>query len=80
MSTESKILDLVKVIGKETAENFSPTLRAKLVAIDVLSGMCTMEVVESHYVSMVQGGSLNYEKIGTTYNRPIPYVWNAFFF
>jgi hypothetical protein len=78
--SDSKISDLVKVVGKETSENFSPTLRAKLVTINEHAGMCTMEVVESPYVSMVQGGSLNNDKVGMRYERPIAYVWNAYFF
>jgi hypothetical protein len=78
--SDSKIKDLVKVVGEVTSENFSPTLRAKLVTINEHAGMCTMEVVESPYVSMVQGGSLNNDKVGTLYERPIAYVWNAYFF
>jgi hypothetical protein len=39
-----------------------------------------MEVVKSPYVSMVQGGSLNEDKVGTLYVAPIYRIWNAFFF
>jgi hypothetical protein len=78
MSTESKILDLMKVMGKEVSENFSPTLRAKLVGIDVNRGVCTMEVVPSPYEGS-WSASQNYTT-GHRYNRPIPYVWNAYFF
>lgn len=78
--SDSKIAELVKVIGKEVSENFSPTLRAKLVSINEFAGVCTMEVVESPYVSMKTMGTLNEDKIGMRYERPIAYVWNAYFF
>jgi len=75
--SDSKIQDLVKVVGKEVSENFSPTLRAKLVDINEYSGMCTMEVVESPYKGSWPHGFL---AAGQRYERPIAYVWNAFFF
>ena len=78
--SDGKITDLVKVVGKDTPENFSPTLRAKLIGINEYDGTCTMEVVKSPYVSMVQGGSLNEDKVGTLYVAPIYRIWNAFFF
>lgn len=77
--SDSKIKDLVKVVGKETSENFSPTLRAKLVTINEHAGMCTMEVVESPYPSYSFASSNNH-KVGMRYERPIAYVWNAYFF
>jgi len=78
--SDSKIVDLVKVVGEEVSENFSPTLRAKLVSINEYSGMCTMEVVLSPYVSMKTMGSLNEDKVGTLYLAPISRIWNAFFY
>ena len=78
--SDSKIEELVKVIGNEVSENFSPTLRAKLVSINEFAGMCTMEVVESPYVSMIQMGSLNNDKVGMRYEAPIYRIHNAFFF
>jgi len=78
--SDSKIVDLVKVVGQQTSENFSPTLRAKLVSINEYSGMCTMEVVKSPYVSMKTMGSLNEDKVGTIYQAPIERIWNAFFY
>ena len=78
--SDSKIQELVKVIGETVSENFSPTLRAKLVSINEFAGMCTMEVVESPYVSMVQMGSLNNDKVGMRYEAPIYRIHNAFFF
>jgi hypothetical protein len=77
-----KINELKGVIGKEVSENFSPTLRAKLLAIDESrgGGVCIMEVVKSPYTSMVQGGSLNEYKVGERYEAPINRIWNAYFY
>jgi hypothetical protein len=76
--SDSKISDLVKVVGKETSENFSPTLRAKLVGINEYSGMCTMEVSPSPYEGSWAANQNH--TVGHRYERPIAYVWNAFFF
>ena len=76
--SDSKISDLVKVVGEEVPENFSPTLRAKLVTINEYAGMCTMEVVPSPYE-----GSWAWQQNHTSghrYERPVEYVWNAYFF
>jgi hypothetical protein len=77
-----KVKELKKCIGESVSENFSPTHRAKLLAIDESrgGGVCIMEVVKSPYTSMVQMGSLNEDRVGERYERPIAYVWNAFFF
>jgi hypothetical protein len=77
--SDSKITDLVKVVGEETSENFSPTNRAKLVNINEYAGTCTMEVVESPYPAHSFSASNNH-RAGERYERPIAYVWNAFFF
>ena len=64
-------------IGFPVSENFSPTLRAKLVSINS-NGMCTMEVIPSPYE-----GSWAWQQNHTSghrYERPIEYVWNAYFF
>jgi hypothetical protein len=74
-----KITDLVKVVGKEVSENFSPTLRAKLVSIDETAGICVMEVVKSPYPEWSWSAQQNHTA-GHRYERPIEYVWNAFFF
>jgi hypothetical protein len=78
----NKINDLRLMIGESVSENFSPTLRAKLLTIDESrgGGVCIMEVVPSPYVSMVQGGSLNNDKVGMRYEAPIYRIWNAYFF
>lgn len=77
--SDSKITDLVKVIGEVTSENFSPTLRAKLVGINEYAGSCVMEVVESPYPAHSFSASNNH-RAGERYERPLEYVWNAFFF
>jgi hypothetical protein len=77
--SDSKIVDLVKVVGEITTENFSPTNRAKLVSINEYAGTCTMEVVESPYPAHSFAASNNH-MAGERYERPIAYVWNAFFF
>jgi hypothetical protein len=77
--SDSKITDLVKVVGQDTPENFSPTLRAKLVSINEYDGMCTMEVVKSIYPSHSFSAQHNH-RAGERYQRTVEYVWNAFFF
>ena len=76
--SDSKIEELVKVIGKEVSENFSPTLRAKLVSINEFAGMCTMEVVPSPYEGS-WSASQNHTA-GHRYEAPIYRIHNAFFF
>jgi hypothetical protein len=67
---------LVKVIGEVTSENFSPTLRAKLVGINEYAGMCMMEVVESPYKLSAESN----HRAGERYHAPIYRIHNAFFF
>lgn len=78
--SNNKMIELMTVIGEVTSENFSPTLRAKLVSINELSGDCTMEAVESPYTSMKTMGTLNEDKVGMRYTAPVYRIWNAFFF
>ena len=80
MRTDSKMIELMTMVGEVTSENFSPTLRAKLVGINEYAGVCTMEVVESPYTSMKTMGSLNVDKVGMRYEAPVYRIWNAFFF
>ena len=75
----SKIEELKSVIGKEVSENFSPTLRAKLVSINETAGICVMEVVKSPYPEWSWSAQQNHTA-GNKYERPLEYVWNAFFF
>ena len=72
--------ELMTMLGESVSENFSPTLRAKLVSVNELTGVCTMEVVESPYTSMKTMGSLNADKVGMRYKAPVYRIWNAFFF
>ena len=77
--SNNKMIELMTVIGEVTSENFSPTLRAKLVSINELSGDCTMEVVESPYPSYSFAASNNH-RAGERYEAPVYRIWNAFFF
>ena len=78
MRTDSKMIELMTMLGEVTSENFSPTLRAKLVGINEYEGVCTMEVVESPYE-----GSWAWQQnhtAGHRYEAPVYRIWNAFFF
>lgn len=75
-----KVKDLELCIGESVSENFSETLRAKLISVDAVRGVCLMEVVKSPYTSMKTMGSLNEDKIGKRYEAPIARVWNAYYY
>ena len=77
----NKIEELKSVIGKEVSENFSPTLRAKLLAIDESrgGGVCIMEVVKSPYPEWSWAAQQNHTA-GHRYQAPASRIWNAFFF
>ena len=70
--------ELKGVIGKECSENFSPTLRAKLVEYDEFHDVCTMEVTESPYEGSWAWGQNH--TAGHRYQAPASRIWNAFFF
>ena len=76
----NKITELRAVIGKEVSENFSPTLRAKLLAIDETrgGGVCIMEVVESPYKG--SWAAQQNHTAGHRYERPVYAIHNAYFF
>lgn len=76
-----KIKELKMCIGESVSENFSPTLRAKLIAVDETrnGGVCIMEVVESPYPSYSFSASNNH-RAGERYEAPASRIWNAFFF
>ena len=76
----NKIDELKSVIGKEVSENFSPTLRAKLLAIDETrgGGVCIMEVVESPYEG--SWSAQQNHTAGNRYDAPVYRIHNAFFF
>ena len=78
--SNNKMSELMTMLGESVSENFSPTLRAKLISVNELTGVCTMEVVESPYTSMKTMGSLNADKVGMRYKAPVYRIWNAFFF
>ena len=78
--SNNKMSELMTMLGESVSENFSPTLRAKLVSVNELTGVCTMEVVESPYTSMKTMGSLNADQVGMRYKAPVYRIWNAFFF
>jgi hypothetical protein len=77
--SDYKTIDLSKVVGEVTSENFSPTLRAKLISVNEYAGVCTMEVVESPYPSYSFASSNNH-RAGERYEAPVYRIWNAFFF
>lgn len=68
--------ELKSRIGEPVSENFSPTLRAKLISIHPYHGTCTMEVLPSPY-------ELNKEhnhRAGEQYLAPAERIWNAYNF
>jgi hypothetical protein len=81
MRTDSKMIELMTMVGEVTSENFSPTLRAKLLAIDESrgGGVCIMEVVPSPYPAHSFASSNNH-RAGERYEAPVYRIWNAFFF
>lgn len=76
----NKIEELKSVIGKEVSENFSPTLRAKLLAIDETrgGGVCIMEVAPSPYKG--SWSAQQNHTAGHRYDAPIYRIHNAYFF
>ena len=72
----NKMMELVPYIGKVCSENFSPTLQAKLVSMDIEHNIAVMEVVGSPYLSLHKYN----DKVGEQYVRPLNYVWNAFLY
>ena len=66
------------MIGEIVSENFSPTLRAKLITIDETDGVCIMEVVESPYKG--SWSALQNHTAGHRYEAPLYRIHNAFFF
>lgn len=71
-----KMLELVPYIGKECSENFSPTLTAKLLSIDIASNIALMEVLPSPYSALQHKNFM----AGETYVAPLDRIWNAFLF
>lgn len=73
-----KILELQKMIGEQVSENYSPTLRAKLISVDEKRNVCLMEVAENHYKDGV--GAKNNHKVGARYEALVDRIWNAFYY
>jgi hypothetical protein len=70
----SKIQELKEVVGKTVSCNYSPTLRAKLLKVNKTS--CTMQVEPTFYTK-----TTNLTKdVGKTFEMPIEYTWNAYFY
>jgi hypothetical protein len=74
------IEELTEVIGKVTPHNFSPTCRAKLIGLDIESGLALLQVAENTDSWGKATNEANKDAIGTLYTDHIPYVWNAFFY
>jgi len=68
----NKVNELKAVIGKDTSENMSPTLRARLIKVGKAN--CVFESVQSPYVRETQSN------VGIRYKVPNQFAWNAFFF
>ena len=75
---KNAIQELKGVIGKECSENFSPTLRAKLVDYDEWHDVCIMEVAKSPYEG--SWSAQQNHTVGHRYEAPASRIWNAFFF
>ena len=71
MTNLSKVVELTPMIGKETSDNYSPTLRSKLV--EVTSNGCVFEIAPNHYTE--EGN----EMVGTRKIVPLWLSANMFF-
>ena len=67
----TKVEELTPMIGKETSDNYSPTLRAKL--IEVTSNGCVFEIAPNHWSN--EGN----EMVGTRKIVPLWLSANMFF-
>lgn len=72
-SERTQILELQSKLGKEVSQNYSPTLRAKLIKVGKVN--CVFESVPSPY-----GAPPKAESIGVKYKIPNWIAWNSFFF
>ena len=73
-----KVRDLELMIGELVSENFSPTLRAKLLSVDGERGVCLMEVAKNDYKDGF--GAKSNHKVGTLYEALIDRIWNAYYY
>lgn len=74
---EADINRLRKRIGNTCSENFSPTLHARLISINVEADTAEMEVVKSPYPAHSYGASKNH-RAGERYTAPLYRIINAF--
>ena len=69
----SKVKQLKSVIGEEVSQNFSPTLRGKLLKVDRVYSL--FKSVPSPYDKNPKP-----ESIGVLYKVPNSIAWNSFFY
>jgi hypothetical protein len=72
-SESTQILELQSKLDKEVSQNYSPTLRAKLIKVGKRN--CVFESVPSPY-----GEPAKTELTGVKYKIPNWIAWNSFFF
>jgi hypothetical protein len=63
-----KIFDLKQAIGREFSDNYSPTLRSKLLEVSDCGNICTVISIEAYNK---QGGKVS--------KQPSYLTWNAIF-
>ena len=68
--------ELQSVIGKSCSDNYSPTLRSRLVSIDTQKGTCILETLPSDYFEFGDDTS----EIGIQYEQNIQIVHNQYFY
>lgn len=73
---ERMAYDLRQVIGQSCSDNYSPTLRSKLVSIDTEKGTCLLETLPSDYFEFGDDTSA----IGKQYEQSIQIVHNQYFY
>lgn len=74
---ERMAYDLRPVIGQSASDNYSPTLRSKLVSIDTAKGTCILETLPSDYFEF---GVDDMSQIGKQYEQSIQIVHNQYFY
>ena len=71
----SKADELEHVIGNDCSDNYSPTLRSKLISIDREKGTCILEVMPSVYDQFKENNCT----VGQRYEQNINIVYNGYF-
>lgn len=67
--------ELESVIGNDCSDNYSPTLRSKLISIDREKGLCTLEIMPSVYDQFNENDCT----VGQRYEQSISIVYNGYF-